>query len=210
MKDQPISHEELVAYASGELRDAEAARVEAYLALAPDTASEVAALRHVLETLRADDSEAPAAELVARVVAARSDKPRATMPDWLVHARRIVAELIFDSRAQLALDGYRGAGSSCQLAYETQCGRVDLRVSENAAGPKPWRIRGQVVLGEDAQVGPVALVAAGTTAPVATVSADQFGRFRIDAAPGRYDLLVSLDQGQRVIVHPALEVGDSV
>ncbi len=210
MRDQPISREELVAYASGELRAAEAARVEAHLALAPDTAREVTELRQVLATLRTDDSEAPAAEVVARAVAALSDKPRATMPGWLVHARRIIAELVFDSRAQFALNGYRGPGSSCQLAYESPCGRVDLRLSANAAGPKPWRIRGQVVLGEDAQVGPVALVAAGTTDPVATVAADQHGRFRIDAATGLYDLLVSLDQGQRVIVHPALEVGDSV
>ncbi len=210
MKDQTVGHEELVAYASGELRDHEAARVEAYLALAADAAREVAELRGVLETMRSDDSEAPPAEVVARAVAARSDQPRATMGGWLVHARRIIAELIFDSRAQLALDGYRGAGSTCQMAYESRCGRVDLRVSANPAGPHPWRIHGQVVLGEDAPVGPVALVAAGTTDPVATVTPDQHGRFRIDAAPGLYDLLVSLDQGQRVIVHPALEVGDSV
>jgi anti-sigma factor RsiW len=209
MNENGITFAQLVAFASGDLPEADAAIVESYLAATPPASANAARLREVIETLRKDDSTPPTAEAVRRALAAWSE--RGAAPDWLRQAERIVAAIVFDSRQRLAVAGFRGPASGFQLAYESPRGRVDLQVLPQ---PQPandrWRLRGQVSAADEAAVGDVALVSSGTEEPVAETTPDEHGRFSVDAAAGEYDLVVELDQGRRAIVAPGLAIGTQI
>jgi anti-sigma factor RsiW len=211
MCENGITFEQLVAYASGELSGADAAIVEAYLAAAPHRAEKLQRLRHAIETMRRDDSAAPAPDAVRRARALWLQRAESTALAWLRQAERLVATVVFDSRQRLALPGFRGGASTYQMAFECDAGRVDLQVLPR---PQPaggtWRLRGQVAPAGDTTVESAALVSGGTAEAVAETTPDRHGRFKIDAAPGDYDLLVQLDGGQRVIVAPGLALGADV
>lgn len=206
MRQEKITFEHLVAYTSGELGACDAAMVEAYLADLPEAARTARRLHEVMSTLRADDTVPATADAVRRALATSS--PFATpAPDWLAPLR-LIARLVFDSRAQLAVAGYRGGAARYQLAYESEPVRLDLQVlpRERSAGDA-WRLRGQVTVHRDAQLGEVALLAERTETLVATAIPDHLGRFKIDSPSGVYDLRIELDDGTRSIVAPRLEIG---
>ncbi len=209
MKQRSIRFQQLVAYASGELEGQEAAQVEAYLARWSIAAGDVTRLRETLEIMRSDDSEEPTPEAVGRALAvvARSRKPVAPRRP-LAGLDRILTRLVFDSRAQLAIPGYRGPASSYQLAYECEQGRIDLHVLPTSPVARGWyRIRGQVAWRSKVDSGFVCLIKKGADEPVESVMSDQHGRFRVDAPPGVYDLLIEVAQGDQVLVASDLDLG---
>ena len=205
MKGQPIAYETLLAYAAGELAEAEAAPVAARLAVEPEAAATVALYRAVRDTVANDDSVAPPAAFLARAKGIFPRRPReATGP--LAALRRVVATLSFDSRSGLALAGYRGgAAAGYQLAYESDAGDVDLQLEPGAAPAAPWRLLGQVGVDDETPGIRVVLAPVGAAAPAAETEADPHGVFSAQVMPGTYEMTVTLPTA--VMVVPELEVG---
>ncbi|MHC4426986.1 MAG: anti-sigma factor family protein [Planctomycetota bacterium] len=211
MSGNGVTFEQIVAYACGDLDDAEASVVESYLAAIPNAAVDVASLREVIDTLRTDDSEPPTAEAIRRALAAWSVRRTGKILGWLRQAEHVVADVVYDNRQRLAMPGFRGAASTCQIAYKSSSGRVDLQVRRIPRSPNGWwRLRGQVSHADTPAIGSVAIVSSGTQEAVAVTKPDRYGRFKIDSPPGVYDLLVELDYGDRVIVAPDIAFGTEI
>ena len=207
MKPENVTFEQLVAYASGELTGREATTVEAYLAVLPAVARTTQRIAEVVQRLRADDTAPATPTAVRRALNLLQSLDEVPTPDWLAPVR-LCAKLVFDSRAPLAMAGYRGGAASYQLAFESEAARVDLQIlpQDGAAGDR-WRVRGQVTVRDDAELGAVTLLAEHTDTAVATAVPDQAGHFKIDSAPGVFDLRIDLDEGARSVIAPHLEVG---
>lgn len=204
MKQQKITFEHLVAYASGELTGRAASMVEAYLAVLPEAARDVRRLQDVIRMLRADERVTPTAEAVRHTLAMLQRPEPEPAADWLAPVR-VLARLIFDSRNTLALAGYRGSADGYQLAFETDDARLDLQILPRDGDA--WRIRGQVTLHDEAILGAVSLMQEPGGTVVAAIEPDCLGRFKIDSVSGVYDLRIELDEGTRSIVAPRLHVG---
>lgn len=204
MKQQKITFEHLVAYASGELTGRAASMVQAYLAVLPEAARDVRCLQDVIRMLRADERVTPTAEAVRHTLAMLQRPEPEPAADWLAPVR-VLARLIFDSRSTLALAGYRGSADGYQLAFETDDARLDLQILPRDGDA--WRIRGQVTLHDEAILGAVSLMQEPGGTVVAAIEPDCLGRFKIDSVSGVYDLRIELDEGTRSIVAPRLHVG---
>ena len=204
MNDQPISNEQLILYAIGDM-DIDIARVEAFLSSSPKSEEYVALVRRVLEIMAGDDTEAPTVDAVERALDVFNMEPCEQKTGWLKGVRQVVADLIFDSRDQVALAGFRGSCSTYQLAYEVDQIRIDLRVSrfddpQGAGG----RVRGQITSPKSGAVGSVALTRAGTTDVVASTRSDEHGQFRLNGESGMYDVVA--DVAGVVILAPGVEI----
>lgn len=208
MSEQSITDEQLILYAVGELAPSEKAAMERHLAGSPQAAAYVAKVRTVLQTMRTDKTEAPSVAVIKRAISAFTGggEGRGSLA-WLEPLRRRVAQLIFDSRAQPALAGFRGGSSSYHLAYHSDLGRVELRVSPpQRPAQDAWRVRGQVTAGQrEGDPGSVALLTPGTSHALAVAELDQHGRFKFDTPCGRYDLAVQF--GAEALIAPNLEIG---
>jgi hypothetical protein len=130
----------------------------------------------------------------------RAVRARASQSGWLAELKRIVAALVFDSRAQAALPGVRGRAEAYQLSFESDLADVDLEISPPESPAAARTIRGQVAPRTADRPGAAALVPAGTPQPVATVEPDAHGMFTVLAEPGHYELLIRL--GDRLLVLP--------
>jgi anti-sigma factor RsiW len=198
MTRRTITDEQLIAFAAGELAGEELARVESLLATDADAAQLVALYRRVSSRMAEDDSVEPPAETLARAKGLFEQRPVETDVSWLDRLQSVVASLVYDSRVQPAAVRYGTAGNRLQLTYETKEATIDLQAErQTSAGaqeqPPRWRLIGQV--SSDAEPGEavqVALLPAGTTAPIAIVEADERFVFILDAEPGVYDLRVRL------------------
>lgn len=209
MSEQSITVEQLILYAVGEMAPSETAATQRHLAGSPQAAAYVAKVRAVLQTMRTDETEAPSVAVIKRAISAFSGggESQGSLA-WLEQLRRRVAKLMFDSRAQPALAGFRGGSSSYQLAYHSDLGRVELRVSPpQRPAQHAWRVRGQVTAGQrdGGELGSVALLTPGTSHALAVVELDQHGRFKFDTQCGRYDLAVQF--GAEALIAPNLEIG---
>ena len=207
MKQENVTFEQLVAYASGELTGREVSTVEAYLAVLPAVARTTQRLQEVIQRLRSDDTAPATPAAVRRALNLLQTLDEVPTPDWLAPIR-LFAKLVFDSRAPLAMAGYRGSAASYQLAFESEPARVDLQIlpRDPAVGDR-WRVRGQVTVRDGAELGVVTLVAEHTDTAVATAVPDAAGRFKLDSPAGVFDLRIDLDEGTRTVVAPRLEVG---
>ena len=189
------TYEQLIAYAAEELSPGEAARVEAHLARDRGAARTVARFRLAWTALAADDGVDPSPQLMARAKATFSPPPAPAPTRWWEHVEQVIATLIFDSRTQPALAGYRGRGSGFQLSFESDVGLVDLQAEPAGAPPladgeSGWHLMGQIDVSEPGATANVALVRRGQHAPTAEVNADPAGVFSMDAPGGRYDLYI--------------------
>jgi hypothetical protein len=156
--------------------------------------------------MRTDDTQAPTSAAVRSALAAFVPRAGTITLAWLEEARRYVARLVYDTRAQPALAGFRGGGAGYQLAYDSERGRVDLRITPAAGSRRDqWRVRGQIMTSPGADVGSVALVTAGTSHAVTVAVPDQHGQFRLDVGRGTYDLVAELMTG--ALIAPDLEIG---
>jgi hypothetical protein len=131
--------------------------------------------------------------------------------DWTSSLRQIVATLVFDSRVQPALAGYRGGSSGFELGFASDAGEIDLQAEPirderpTPGGAMRWRIIGQVSPNEETgdqpmpEVG-VALVKRDEAKPAhaRAIDADEHGVFTIQADAGHYDLHVRI--GDAVVV----------
>ena len=145
MSSAKINYEQLIAYAAGELPPEQAAHVQAYLAANPKAAEPIALYRQAQSALQADQSAAPPAELVAKAKAIFASSPSEPAASWLDQLQQLIAALVFDSRAQPALAGYRGPATTFQLSFECEAANIDLEAEPiPSAGTAPseqtrWR-----------------------------------------------------------------------
>lgn len=217
MNDRRVSYERLIAYAAGDLDSAAADFVRGHLEQSLEAAAVVERFRTVVETLRADDSQAPPADVMARAKALFADRRVAATPSLLETAIRVIAELVHDSRLRALsasdgsqpapLAGVRGAATAYQLTFESERADVDLEVEpEEIGGSSLLRISGQITPRDEADViRTVAFVAPGTTEIASTIKPDQHGVFSLTIASGKYDLLITVSDTQ--VVLPNVEIG---
>lgn len=173
--DQP-SFETLIAYILGELDPAAAEAVRAQTSRPGESAALLARLRMVFETMQGDDSALPPRAVVDR---ARDLMPAARAPSlagWWGRAVERAAALLFDSRAQTAAAGFRGAAMGRQLSFRCDEMEIDLAVTEAPGGG--WTILGQVDPAGHGE-GRVALVGMATDEPAAVAALDPDGAFRV-------------------------------
>jgi len=205
MAEHP-SDEELLAMA-GEATTLTAGD-RAHLQACPVCADRLAAYRLVHATLRADDRFAPPPATLARAKALFAGARQPTLVeqarDLVAAARRLVAELTFDSWGMLApgLSGVRGGLAARQLVWMSGDVEVDLQISP-AQPEGAWSLLGQVAMPESGKASVTLLDAGGAAA--ARAEADPYGMFELAAPAGRYDLTVTLPDA--VLVLPGLEVG---
>ena len=144
MTEPRIPYSQLIAFAAGELADEQAAQVEASLARHPEAVETVARYQMAQTTLQADDGADPPPEAVARAKAvfeARRDS--AGEPSLGDRVGQLIARLIYDSRAEPALAGVRGAVTGFQLAYEMpeSGAQLDLQADVDEGGAGVWWAR---------------------------------------------------------------------
>jgi hypothetical protein len=103
------------------------------------------------------------------------------------------ATMLFDSRQDLALAGFRGGGETddaYHLAFTTEVADLVIDVRRIADGQV--RLDGQVLLGDPAAAPVFAAEADGPGFRVRTVEGDELGRFTLSGVPaGRCRLTVS-------------------
>ncbi len=204
--NRPVPYERLIAYAVGKLPRAEADLVEAFLARNPEAAQTVERFRQTLASLNADDSVAPPTDTLERAKALFAERrvPReAPSLSWIEQLQRTVAALIFDSRPQLALAGFRGGSDEYQLGYETDDVAIDIEVAP-ATDDDRRTLMGQVSASAESRAECVVLSSPGSFEPITMATPDSSGIFELNSESGVFDLLVAV--GDRLIVVPNLEV----
>jgi hypothetical protein len=201
------TYEQIVALALGELDGEASAAVEAGVRESPRAAQTLNRVRAMIATMRSDDTEAAPAGSIAAAKAIFQPPVKANRAGWLDRVDELLGRLVFDSRAQPALAGYRGAEDGFSLTFESEAGVVDVQidqaVSEDRTGSR-WRLLGQLDSDGDVGGAEVALAPAGSRRPIRHTTADAHGMFNLPVEGGRYDLLIQL--GRRTIVLPGIEV----
>lgn len=196
--------EHLLAYAANEsLSPEDQAAVERTLAESHEARALVERYRMIAAARLADDSVAPptSATDAAKAIFARNFAGRspAAPPNWLQTLERLVASLIFDSRAQPATIGLRGpSGAAVQLCYEAVGVEVELEIAgddhEDQRDAERSFITGQVSLtsGEASGRVTVGLTRPGEETLLVQTETDAHGAFTLSVEPGVYDLHLAL------------------
>ncbi len=211
---QPVTIADLLDFALGRLSPDRSEAVAAHLTADAEARRRVDLFRDLARVVKAAPMEAAPIGAVAAAKAIMA--PAATRPslaarlgDLLRDIDAAVASLLFDSRAQPALAGVRGAGVAFQLAYRTDLADIDLHLDPEAGlnddgAAIRWRMMGQVSSPDGAGGFSVVLTPAGEDTIVTDATADDRGRFELDVAPGCFDLYVTSDAG--VIVLRAVDI----
>lgn len=202
-----IRFEQLVDLVEGRLSPEEAARVERLVAASEQYTAELAALRHMIQLMRADESADAPPEVIARAV--RLFRPGLAPERRPSLRERIIAALTFDSGQMPLAFGVRGAPPEArQMLFTANDYKLDVRITPRAQG---WQVAGQV-LGTTAQTalsGEVLLQGAHGSSAQAALSA--LGEFALPpVAPGRYALVarVATDDASVEIEIPELVLGN--
>ena len=206
---QPISCEDLVALALGELEPARRAEVEASIAASPAAARTLASVTLAVQTMRADDSIAPPSDVVRRVLGLiRAASP--TLPSLMDVAghladqvREFLCTLVRDTLTDPALAGFRGTTESRHLSFECQIAEIDLQVSPTDNDARRT-IRGQVAPLNDDAVARIAWRSTLTGSAEQEIPADESGVFVLECPVGVYEL--SARVGDSVVRIPPINV----
>ena len=210
MSSAKMNYDQLIAYAAGELTSEQATEVQAYLAANPKAAEPIAMYRQAQSALQADQNAAPPAEVVAKAKAIFASAPSEPAASWLDHLQQLLADLVFDSRAQPAMAGYRGPATTFQLSFECDAANIDLEaepMTSTVAAPSEkmqWRIMGQVDWEDASSPVQIAVVDPGTENPIAETIADEHGMFDVQVPAGRFDVLFQADD--KVVVLRDIEI----
>ena len=204
MNRSRVTYEQLIAFAAGELVGEPADRVEAYLAGHPEAAETVARYRTAGSVLRADDGVDPPPPAVADAKAIFRPRPAPSGgPSVADVVADFMARLVYDSRAEPALAGVRGAVTGFQLEYDLPESDAQLElqadVDDEGADSRRWRLVGQVSPPASAPPARITLCRAGSLTPIAQIDADERGVFVLKLDPGTYDLHVHLPGGVTVV-----------
>jgi hypothetical protein len=121
-------------------------RVVEHLAGCPDCSAAFSRLEQMMGVMRADRSPEPPASILARTIALFDREPARSAPElmpWLSGLRQVLGRLVFDSLADPAFAGARGArgGVARRLRFEAQGCELDLAVERRQGR---FRLLGQV------------------------------------------------------------------
>ncbi len=204
MSHAKTTHQQLIAYAAGELRGADARQVQAHLERDADAARTVHRYRLARQTVLGDDGVDPPTEVLERARAIFDPTVHGGDRRSLVESvGDLIAKLIFDSRAQPALAGLRGQATSFQMTWQLapESGmELDLQAElTDVPDGDRWQLVGQVTSRDS--IGPltVNLCHAGSIAAAHSVDADERGSFVLRVEPGLYDLHLQLRGGRTVV-----------
>lgn len=201
-----ISFERLIEYAAGKLSPMEAGMVEAYLASSPSAAATVSRFREVAHSIRSDDSVLPPARVLdAAKELYRENPPKvvSTVAEWMRGLQRALATLIYDSRPQVALAGFRGHSDRYQVSFQAADVEIDLDVECGATGTQR-QVMGQISGVSQLRPDSIGLSKPGTLELIASATPDAVGMFKVVAESGTFDLLIGLED--RVVVVANLEL----
>jgi hypothetical protein len=200
-----IPFEQLLALAAGELDDETAAAVQRQIDQSPEALAALKRVRIAVGAMRTDDSVAPPADVVAKARLMFGKLHERQRRSWIDGLRKVVARLVYDSRLQPALAGYRSAQQTVQLSYSAESVTVDLQLEQPVEGVDAGRnLMGQI---SQSTPGPrlcVRLFASDSATVVQECPADDHGMFSLTVAAGRYDMAICADQW--VVVIPDLQV----
>ncbi|MBL8762581.1 MAG: hypothetical protein JNL50_14900 [Phycisphaerae bacterium] len=207
--NEPVSNEDLVALALGELDPARRSDVEARIAASPDAARTLASITMALRTMKADDSVAPPPEVLRRALSLVRN-PAPAQPslmdvagDLAGRAREFLCTLVRDTLAEPALAGFRGTTESRHLSFECDVAEIDLQVSPTQDDARRT-IRGQVAPLNNDAVARVSWRSTLTGAPEQEIRADESGVFVLECPVGVYEL--SARVGDSVVRVPPINV----
>ncbi len=204
MSHAKTTHQQLIAYAAGELRGPDAQKVQAHLERDAEAARTVHRYRLARQTILGDDGVDPPTAVLERArlifdpTLRKGDRP--SLADCI---GGMIAQVIFDSRAQPALAGLRGPATSFQMTWQLapESGmELDLQAElTDTDGSEQWQLVGQLT--SRAPIGPLSvdLCHAGSSAAVQSVDADERGSFVLRVEPGPYDLHLHLPDGHTIV-----------
>ncbi|MCI0365006.1 MAG: hypothetical protein L0Y44_12985 [Phycisphaerales bacterium] len=198
--------ETLVAYAAGELTASEVREVESQIRVLPSAAAKLAQIRDVLDGLRRQTISAPQSRVVDQVIAAFRRRERVAPAAWLQRTFGVIADLVLDSSAGVALAGFRGGTQARQLSYHAAGAVLDLQIAPTADPEQAlFEITGQLERDSSDEPSAALLLAAGAETIVDQASLDSDGLFELHAVAGLYDLVVGT--GPDSVIVPKLQVG---
>ena len=135
---------ELADHLEGRASSQDGRRVVEHLARCPECNTARERLEQMMGAMRADRSPEPPAHVLARAVALYDREPARSAPElgrWLAGLRQVLGRVVFDSLADPAVAGARGAGIARRLRFEAQGCELDLAVERRLGR---FRILGQV------------------------------------------------------------------
>lgn len=197
------NYENLINYIEDQLPEAEQARIDDHLSRAcQQCTNKIAQLRMVLAAVAEDTTVAPPPDILHRAIAAYQDRPATEHRPLL----RVLAELLFDSRLQLAPMAVRGAANTRQMLFATQQVDIDLNITPEH---REHNLVGQILDREQADECLGAFVSlqneSGTLQR--SMEADSLGQFMFkQIPPGVYDLVIDLGSQEVAII--GLEFGN--
>ncbi len=204
MSDERTTQERILAYAAGELSGEEAALVEIWLATDAQAARLLQDYQTISAVVRADRAFAVPEALIARAKAIFQPSVSCG-PSLIDRLRAVVAELTFDSRAQVALAGVRGEAVAHQLTYQAGDLDIDLQLEPIGEGDnRCWRVLGQVSSEVMPTIVGIELISANSDEAIARTTADEHAMFHCDLPAGAYDLCIHARDGS--IILPGLQI----
>jgi hypothetical protein len=207
--NQPVSNEDLIALALGELDPARRSNVQARVAASPEAARTLASVTLAVQTMRTDDSISPPAEVVQRVLGLmRAEAPASpSLMDIAArvadHVQEYLCRLVRDTLTEPALAGFRGTTEARHLSFECDIAEIDIQVSANDSDTRRT-IRGQVAPLNDDIVARIAWRSTLTGSPEQEVPANASGVFVLECPVGVYEL--SARVGDSVVRIPPINV----
>jgi hypothetical protein len=205
MMRQKPTHEQLVAYAAGEMNAADADWIASYLPTDATAAREVATLQAIIRTMRADNSTPAPADSVAHAKSIFRPRADGVGESWWQRATRAVASLVFDSRMQPALAGFRSSGGSgFQLEFESDTARIDLQFEPRSDDRDRWSVIGQVTANAADLNAEIAVLLTEKGNLVRQAMADDVGVFTFEVDRGDYDFCVRVQD--HVTLLPGIRV----
>lgn len=195
----------LMQFATAELSAADRQRLEARMASDGALRTRAERLRGVVAAMRSDNSIAPPPHAVERAYGIFESKAPAAAGSLWSQLKQVIAEIVFDSRVQPALSGYRGSDEGYQVSYAVPGGDVDIEVRPDADAAGHWSVIGQVSVADSEPIA-VALRASGAAAPLLESMSDRQGVFRLRTDQvGSFELCLRL--GGELLVLPRIELG---
>jgi anti-sigma factor RsiW len=134
--------EQLVDFAEGRLPTPERAQVQAHLATCARCAPQASALTHLLDVMRADDSEDAPVHVINRAVRLFRTQRLASAP--ASPRRHILAVLRLDSARQMFAPALRAVGTGTrEMLFDIHDdNELEVRIEPAQGG---WRVAGQVL-----------------------------------------------------------------
>ncbi len=210
MSHPRITHQQLIAFAAGEIQGADAEQVQAHIDRDADAARTVRCYRLARQTVLEDNGVDPPPEALERARSIFDPTIHGSDRQSLAECvGGLIAQLIFDSRAQPALAGLRGQATSFQMTWRLapESGmELDLQAElTDVPGEERWQLVGQLTSRDPIGSLTVNLCHAGSIAAVYSVEADERGSFVLRVEPGPYDLHLHLPGGHTVVPNIRLE-----